>query len=188
MLAMKTLGELLAIGVRFLVIKTDTVLLKRTEPRHVKVKSFILSCVLITLLELLLAAFSSTVIENWSFLESLYAWFTTFTTIGFGDYVHLESYTRKAATGKMSKASLVFYGIFISFPYVGGLSLVSCMLSCLVDSLDKIRHFCDRCVSCFPRLDSLFLRFFPCKQSRYSIKQEENCASRTTPGPEIERR
>ena len=89
MLAMKTLGELLAIGVRFLVIKMDTVLLKRTEPRHVKVKSFILSCLLINLLEVLLAALSSTVIENWSFLESLYAWFTTFTTIGFGDYVHL---------------------------------------------------------------------------------------------------
>lgn len=82
MLAIKTLGELLAIGVRFLVIKMDTVLLKRTEPRHVKVKSFILSCLLINLLEVLLAALSSTVIENWSFLESLYAWFTTFTTIG----------------------------------------------------------------------------------------------------------
>ena len=188
MLAMKTLGELLAIGVRFLVIKMDTVLLKRTEPRHVKVKSFILSCLLINLLEVLLATLSSTVIENWSFLESLYAWFTTFTTIGFGDYVHLESYTRKAANGKMSKASLVLYDIFISVPYVGGLSLVSCMLSCLVDSLDKIRHFCDRFVSCFPSLDSLILRFSPCKQSRYSIKQEESCARRTTPGPEIERR
>lgn len=188
MLAMKTLGELLAIGVRFLVIKMDTVLLKRTEPRHVKVNSFILSCLLITLLELLLAALSSTVIENWSFLESLYAWFTTFTTIGFGDYVPLESYTRQATNGKMSKASLVFCGIFISVPYVGGLSLVSCMLSCLVDSLDKIRHFCDRFVSCFSSLDSLILRFFPCKQSRYSIKQEDSCARRTTPGPEIERR
>ena len=34
----------------------------------------------------ILCAASATYSEGWSFMTSLYAWFTTFTTIGFGDY------------------------------------------------------------------------------------------------------
>ena len=43
MLAMKSLWELLPIGVRSLVIKTETILLKRTEPRNVKLKTICVS-------------------------------------------------------------------------------------------------------------------------------------------------
>ena len=40
---------------------------------------------------LLLAGTCSVFMEDWSYVESLYAWFTTFTTIAFGDYIHLDS-------------------------------------------------------------------------------------------------
>ena len=99
---MKSVGELLAIGVRFLIVKTDTIVLKRAQrPGTVKVKAFVMSCTLICFLHVILATVSTTSIEDWSFLESLYAWFTTFTTIGFGDYIHLETFTRKTAHGDM---------------------------------------------------------------------------------------
>ena len=183
---MKSVGELLSIGVRFLVVKTDTIVLKRAQrPGTVKVKAFVLSCTLICFLHVILATVSTTSIEDWSFLESLYAWFTTFTTIGFGDYIHLESFTRKTAHGDMSKIRLICYGILLSLPYVLGLSLVSCILSCLVASVDQIRHIRDNCIKYFSSVNSLTTRFFPWKRSSCNIRPADNLAQ-STPGLEIE--
>ena len=178
MLAMKTSGELLATGIRFLVIKTDTVVLKRAEPKHIKGKTFFLSSALIVFLQLILACVSTSYIEtDWSFLESLYAWFTTFTTIGFGDYVHMESFSSKTAHGEMSKARLIFYGILLSLPYVAGLSLMSCILTCLVDSVDQIRRFRDRCMKYCPSLNSLISRLLSREQSSYNVRAEDSYRS-----------
>ena len=186
MLAMKSVGELLAIGVRFLIVKTDTIVLKRAQrPGTVKVKAFVMSCTLICFLHAILATVSTTSIEDWSFLESLYAWFTTFTTIGFGDYIHLQTFTRKTAHGDMSKIGLICYGILLSLPYVLGLSLMSCILSCLVDSVDQIRHIRDNCMKCFSSVNSLTTRFFPWKRSSCNIRPADNLAH-STPGLEIE--
>ena len=96
---MKSVGELLAIGVRFLIVKTDTIVLKKAQrPGTVKVNAFVMSCTLICFLHVILATVSATSIEDGSFLESLYAWFTTFTTIGFGDYIHLDIVHLKDST------------------------------------------------------------------------------------------
>ena len=85
MLAMKSLWELLAIGVRSLVIKTETILLNRTEPRHVKLNTICVSGYIIVFQHVMLASLSTSFTANWSFLESFYAWFITLSTIGFGD-------------------------------------------------------------------------------------------------------
>lgn len=77
MLAMKSLGELLAIGVRSLVIKTETILLNRTEPRHVKLNTICVSGCIIVFQHVMLASLSTSFTANWSFLESFYAWFIT---------------------------------------------------------------------------------------------------------------
>ena len=182
---MKSVGELLSIGVRFLVVKTDTIVLKRAQrPGTVNVKAFVMSCTLICFLHVILATVSTTSIEDWSFLESLYAWFTTFTTIGFGDYI-LESFTRKTAHGDMSKIRLICYGILLSLLYVLGLSLMSCILSCLVASVDQIRHIRDNCIKYFSSVNSLTTRFFPWKRSSCNIRPADNLAQ-STPGLEIE--
>ena len=61
MLAMKSVGELLAIGVRFLIVRTDTIVLKRAQrPGTVKVKAFVMSCTLICFLHVILATASTT--------------------------------------------------------------------------------------------------------------------------------
>lgn len=149
---MKTAGELWASCIRFLVIKTETGLLKRDEPKQVKGKTFLVASTLIIILLISTTSVSTNHFENWSFVEGLYAWFTTLTTIGFGDYVHLESLTRKVDHGETSKTRLIFYCILFELPYLVGLSLMSCTLTCLVDSMDQMRdlygHYMKYCLSC----------------------------------------
>ena len=154
MLFMKTAGELLACLISFLVIKTESKLLKREEPQHVKKKTFLVSFT-VTIVLLTMSSVSTIFLENWSFIEGLYAWFVTFTTIGFGDYVFMDSLRRKVNHGKSSNTYLIFTGILFALPYLVGLSLVSCILSVLVDSVDQIRDFRDRCINCCPSLISV---------------------------------
>lgn len=162
MLAFKTAGELLATFIRYLVVKTETVLLKRAEPKHIKKKTIFAACTLMIFLHITTSAYTM-FFENWSFLEGLYAWFVTFTTIGFGDYVHLESLRREIERGEASSHRMVTNFIIFQFPYVIGLSLTSCILSCLVDAVDEIRDFRDHCLECWPELLSLMRRLFHCK-------------------------
>ena len=159
MLAMKSLGELLAIGVRSLVIKTETIHLKRTEPRHVKLKTICVSGCIIVFQHVMLASLSTSFTENWSFLESFYAWFITLSTIGFGDYVPLQKFSRETDVEKMSKLLLILYMVFFPLPYVMSLSFFSCILSLLVDSRDQIRQIRDRCMSCCSSFISFISRF-----------------------------
>ena len=147
MLAMKSAGELWASCIEFLVRTTEKRLLKRPQPMHVKKKTLFVACTLSVLL-LILAAVSTSQLETWSFMEGFYTWFITFTTIGFGDYVHLEAFQREVDQGKASKSRLVLYGFLLSVPYTIGLSLVSCILSILLDSIEHIRNFRDRILSC----------------------------------------
>ena len=170
---MKSAGELLASCIKFIVVKADTFLLRLAEPKHVKRKTFFVANALITII-IVLASVSSIYLENWSFLEGLYAWFITFTTIGFGDYVHLESISRKASNGEIPKYRVVFYGILLSLPYVISLSLVSCTLSCIVDSVDQIREARDRCITCCPSFSSLIRRFFCRKRLTCDVTPENS--------------
>lgn len=161
MVAMKSAGELWASAIRTLVIKTETGLLKRAEPKHVTKKTFFCACTLIVLLLILAAASTtSTGLENWNFMEGLYAWFITFTTIGFGDFVHLEALQKDVDQKKASNSTLIMYGILISMLYLVGLSLMSCILSILMDSIDHIRDFRDRLFNCCPSLISLKQKLF----------------------------
>lgn len=109
MLAFKTAGELVASLLRYAIIKTETVLLKWGEPKHIKKKTFLAASLLAVALHILCGA-SATYSEGWSFMTSLYAWFTTFTTIGFGDYVPFEALQRKLDQGKVSADGVIVHG------------------------------------------------------------------------------
>ena len=173
MLALKTAGELLATCIKLLVVKTETVLLKRAEPKHLKKKTFLAACTLMAVLYILISV-SAVYLEKWSFVEGLYSWFTTFTTIGFGDYVPFVSLVRNAEQGKNSEGYLVLQAVVFIVPYVVGLSLTSCILNCLVDSVDEIRDFCDRCMNCCPSLISFTRRLLCPKGSSYDVTEEHN--------------
>lgn len=173
MLAFKTLGELCATFFTFLVIKTETIALRRTELKHLKKKTFFVACLLLIVL-ITLASVSTIFLEHWTFMEGLYAWFTTFTTIGFGDYVLFRSYSIKLAQGDISTTSLLLKGLTFTVPYIVGLSLMSCILTCLVDSVDQIRHFRDRCWSCCPSLIFHVKRVFCHNVSQSDISEGRN--------------
>ena len=57
-------------------------------------------------------------------MESLYAWFTTFTTIAFRDYIHLDSFARKATRGEIPDYRVVSHGLISSFLYIIGFVLI----------------------------------------------------------------
>lgn len=170
MLALKTLGELCATFFTFLVVKTETIMFETAQPKHVKKKTFFVACTLLVVLVILASVFTI-YLENWTFMEGLYAWFITFSTIGFGDYV---PHSRKLARGEISKTSLLIQGLIFAVPYVVGLSLMSCILTCLVDSVDQIRHFRDRCWSCCPSLTSHVKFLFCRKVSSYDVAEERS--------------
>ena len=174
---MNTAGELWATCIRFLVIKTETGLFKRAAPKHVKMKTFFVACALIIVLLISATGISINHLEDWGFIEGLYAWFVTFTTIGFGDYVHLESLGRKVDHGETSKARLVFYAILFELPYLVGLSLMSCILTCLVDAMDQLRHLRDRFNICCPDFTCLARRLNSSKVTVIKgFKNEDNQA------------
>ena len=164
MLALKTAGELLACCIRFAVVKTEAIILKRAEPENLKKKMFTVASTLLVVL-LILTSVASTFLDQWTFLEGLYVWFITFTTIGFGDYVSLESIARDVDHGETSKIYLVLYGSLAVLPYLIGLSLMSCLLTCVVDSIDHIRDFRDRYLITYAR------RLLCCGKSSYDVKR-----------------
>lgn len=186
MLAMKSAGELWACCFEFLVIKTETALLKRAQTTHVKKKTFFLACTSIVIV-LITAAVSTTYLENWTFMEGLYAWFITLTTIGFGDYVHLEALQKEVDKGLTPETSLILYGLLLSLPYMVGLSLMSCILSIIVDSIDHIRNFRDRLLNCCPSIIRLRQKLFCHKGSSNEANDAaleddgRNCPSQDRP-------
>lgn len=66
MMLFKTTGEILATCITYLVIKTETVMLKRAEPKHVKTKSFLSACALVVF-QLIIASASTIYLEDWNF-------------------------------------------------------------------------------------------------------------------------
>lgn len=168
MMLFKTTGELLATCITFLVVKTETVMLKRSEPKHVKTKRFFAACALIVF-QLIAVSAITIYFEDWSFLEGLYAWFITYTTIGYGDYVHLASLQKKIDHGEVSPNRLIVYYAVSLLPYLFGLSLMSCILSCLVDSVDEIRNFRESILKCCPNLLSLMRRLLSHKTEAYPV-------------------
>jgi len=173
MLALKTTGELLATSIKYFVLKTETVILKRTEPKHVKKKTFFVATTLMLVL-LISTGASAVYLENWTFIEGLYVWFTTFTTIGFGDFVPFHSFVRDTEQGKASRGELFVHSLLFFVPYMAGLSLTSCLLSCAVESIDEIRDFRDRYMICWPRLISLKTKLFAHKGTSVNVTEEQN--------------
>jgi len=173
LLALKTTGELLATSFKYLILETETVFLKRTEPKHVKKKTVFLVIIFMVCL-LMLTGASSIYLENWTFIEGLYVWFTTFTTIGFGDYVPFRSIVRATEQGKVSNGKMFVHSILYFVPYMAGLSLTSCLFSCFVESMDEIRDFRDRFMNSWPTLISLKTKLLACKRANFNVTEEQN--------------
>ena len=149
MLTLKTLGELVSKVVSKFVYMVETKVLGRKRPRRVKIKSFFVIFVLMVL-TLCAGGLAQVCLEGWTFIEGIYAWFATLSTIGYGDYVPNWNLLISCEESLHSKITL---GLVISasaVPSLAALSVVSGVLSALVEALEefkinfKVRHQCTR--------------------------------------------
>lgn len=96
-LAFKSVGELIRIGISSAIASVETKCCRR-EPNHVEAKCAIATFLLMVIMLLSGAAMQSN-FDDWSYLEACYFWVVTFTTIGYGDYIAGYE-TSKKGTGK----------------------------------------------------------------------------------------
>ena len=86
MIFLKTLGEIIAKTVKRLVRFFETIILGKKRPRRLKTKSFVLTFLLM-ICTLCLGGVTQVYLEGWTFVEGIYAYFATLSTIGYGDYI-----------------------------------------------------------------------------------------------------
>jgi len=151
MLFLKTSGELILICLKKGMISFEKRVLKRQNPQtsFKKIITILIICKIV-----LIVIFSGLemVVEDWSFLDGVYCWFVTLTTIGFGDYVPFAHYRDKNISTPWK-----FYitALLCTVPVMAGLCLVSSLLNLLVHYSENIKiNFRNVCSCCGQRTDS----------------------------------
>ncbi|XP_022797206.1 potassium channel subfamily K member 9-like [Stylophora pistillata] len=152
LLALKSAGELIAKLVNALVTKFESKLLKRAQPKKIEMKSAV---ILFILMVTLIVTNGALVMRShgWTFLESVYFWFVTLTTIGFGDYVpeKRKHYLENSITEEKAKKTglLVFSSMFMTIYAMIGLCVVSSVINSIMAALEELKfpRACPLCVS-----------------------------------------
>ena len=187
MLALKSVGELIAKYVNRIIIKFEKRIFKISEPKHMNVKSAaILSAIMV--LFIVINGLLVMHLLNWSLVEAVYYWFITFSTIGFGDYVlrqpnrinelTLNISENKSmnesgnATGKTTSA--FFAGLLGAIYILIALCIVSSVLNAIMAAIEE-RKCRPRCPGCDPRR----IREHEDNDSRHSDSPEQHAATMT---------
>ena len=164
LLALKSVGELIAKLVSKVVEKFERKLLKRLEPTRKQTKSAVILFSFMVAL-IITSSVLTMFLKDWRLLEGVYFWFVTFSTIGFGDYVLAKSQRitqlpinnsvvfnededeKFRSAGKVTSAA--FIGILFTFYYILGLCIVSSVLNSIMAAIEerKCRPRCPGCVS-----------------------------------------
>ena len=148
MLALKTLGEIVSKMVYKLVLIVETKVLCKKTPRKVKIKSFFITFTLM-LLTLCAGGVTHIYMEGGTFIEGVYSWFATLSTIGYGDYIPIWSLMQ---TTEESHQTIWLISVFaLSLPSLALLSVVSGVLNSLVEAIEEFKiqfksyYKCPRC-------------------------------------------
>lgn len=142
LLTLKSIGELISRRLKVIVTKFEKKILKRPEPKRVQTKSALTHSL------------------DWTFIEGLYFWFITFTTIGFGDYVisniDVPSYNKLTFNisshqeNKDESVDLHIDNILNMLNCLFGLCIVSSVLNSITASIEE-RTCRPRCFGCCNR-------------------------------------
>lgn len=155
LLMLKSMGELIAKWMNTIITKFEKKFLKTLQPKHMQIKTaMVLFSIMV--LSILTAGFLSMPLRNWSIVESVYFWFVTFTTIGFGDYVlreprkftqlSLNISVNEGSKRSTSKIITVLVGLF---PALLALCIVSSVINSIMAVMEKRRCHppCSGCIS-----------------------------------------
>ena len=145
MLALKTLGEIVSKMVYKLVYIVETKVLCKRRPRRVKIKSFFITFTLMVL-TVCVGAVTQIYMEGWTFIEGVYSWFATLSTIGYGDYI--PSWNLLKNTEGKSKTSIWLVISTLSLPSLAALSVVSGVLNSLVEAIEEFKIQFNSCYKC----------------------------------------
>lgn len=135
MLALKAIGEAIVNGIRYLVLKIEKRVLHRRRVRRIRVKAFIGTC-LVMITFILSGTVMEVLAEDWSFVQGVYVWFVTFSTIGFGDHIPLQELEQTPEYRNKGIWVLIFG---LAFFMMAGLCVVSAVLTSLVHAAEEIR-------------------------------------------------
>lgn len=154
MLTLKSAGELIAALANTIVTRFEKKILKKGEPKQVKTKSAV---ILFSFMVLLIVAngLLVTTLRDWTFVQGVYYWFVTLSTIGFGDYV-IHRKTQVITDPKLDKgsgdlgqaSSKLVLGIIFMIQNLLGLCIVSSVLNAIMVAMEegKLRPRCPRCI------------------------------------------
>ena len=164
----KTLGELISKAIKNAIVKLEKVFLKRVESRNLRVKCFLVTLAAAGFL-MFVAGIAESLFHGLSFVEGIYLWFTTMTTIGFGDYIPALIYRDNLNSQNSHRdlpISVICLLIFISsLPLWVGLSIMAAVLNSLADCFEDIKSYSSKIwtqISC-PRVD-------PQRNSPYEVR------------------
>ena len=161
LLTLKSIGELIAKWVNTIVTKFERKFLKRSQPKHMQTKTAVV-LFSVMVLSIVTGGLLLMRLPNWSFVEGVYFWFVTFTTIGFGDYVVREprrikqlslnssSVNQENGSGAGVKTSRIFAVLFGVISCILALCIVSSVLNSIMAAMEE-RKCRSSCPGCFPR-------------------------------------
>lgn len=104
---------------------------KTQDASHVDIKCAVMTFVLMVIF-ISLSASVQVIWEKWTFTDAFYAWFITFSTVGFGDYIPFES-----VVSRKDGITAAIFHIFATFPALCGLCLVASVINALFRVFDR---------------------------------------------------
>ena len=165
MLTLKSIGELIAKLVNAVVTTFELKIRKRAEPKQVETKSVVILNILMALLIVVYGLLTMR-FKDWTFVEGVYFWFVTLSTIGFGDYhiINLEAQRIQQLPFNSSKypetdhksdglgeiSSKLLYSLLGTLPSVFGLCIVASVINAIMAAIEE-RKWRPRCPGCVPR-------------------------------------
>lgn len=116
-LFLQSIGEEILKGQRNVLTKMEVHVLRRGEPSYLSEKCFVVSLLFIIVV-ICIGAGAQESLEGWSFLEGVYCYFITFSTIGFGDLIPGE---RRRTVMRILRPFYVILGLVVMSNVVNAL-------------------------------------------------------------------
>lgn len=161
MLTLKSIGEAIVKLVNIIVTKLERKIFNRLEPKQLQMKSAVIIFFMMVF-SMIANGRVLMLTEDWVFVEAVYYWFITFSTIGFGDFVprplqpkRIKNFSMNYTVDQESMIKStgtkdVFLLIFFMLIYVINLCIVSSAINSITATIEERKHH-SHCFGCVPR-------------------------------------